>query len=145
MEQKPKGKKKPVSGSIQGDKPKVGDKSPPVETRFQPGKSGNPKGKPKGKNYKTILNELLDLIPKNDKLQNFGQQLYGGGKRSNRELMAAGQIIKAIKGNDRNYLAVMSYAEGKPIERMHVETSTGTSLKQLVEKGLVVGPQKKEK
>ena len=35
---------------------KVGYKRPPVSTRFKPGSSGNPKGRPKGqRNFKTIM------------------------------------------------------------------------------------------
>lgn len=38
----------------------VGYKRPPVHSRFRPGRSGNPKGRPKGaKNLKTDLNEVL--------------------------------------------------------------------------------------
>ncbi len=42
-------------------RPKIGYGSPPVETRFKPGQSGNPRGRPKGrKNEATILHELLN-------------------------------------------------------------------------------------
>jgi len=39
----------------------VGFQKPPVDTRFKPGRSGNPKGRPKGtKNLKTDLAEELN-------------------------------------------------------------------------------------
>jgi len=42
------------------DDDKVGYKKPPKHSRFKPGKSGNPKGRPKGsKNLSTILEQCL--------------------------------------------------------------------------------------
>jgi hypothetical protein len=39
----------------------VGYKKPPVHSRFQKGKSGNPRGRPKGStNYLTLLRRVLD-------------------------------------------------------------------------------------
>jgi len=39
----------------------VGYKRPPVETRFQPGESGNPAGRPKGRrNLQTLLKKCLE-------------------------------------------------------------------------------------
>jgi hypothetical protein len=40
---------------------KVGYKRPPVETRFKPGHSGNPAGRPKGRrNLQTAIRQYLD-------------------------------------------------------------------------------------
>ncbi|MGP0092362.1 MAG: DUF5681 domain-containing protein [Xanthobacteraceae bacterium] len=46
----------------------VGYKNPPLQTRFKPGTSGNPKGRPKGvRNFKTELREELgELIAVRD-------------------------------------------------------------------------------
>jgi Family of unknown function (DUF5681) len=50
---------KPDASKGMGDY-EVGYKKPPKETRFQPGQSGNPNGRPKGaKNLKTDLAEEL--------------------------------------------------------------------------------------
>jgi len=54
-----KGPKKPAKDAPGGDY-EVGYRRPPVHTRFKPGQSGNPKGRPKGtKNLKTDLMEEL--------------------------------------------------------------------------------------
>ncbi|WP_109795571.1 DUF5681 domain-containing protein [Minwuia thermotolerans] len=41
---------------------KVGYGHPPKHSRFKPGRSGNPKGRPKGhRNFQTDLNEVLEM------------------------------------------------------------------------------------
>ena len=50
----------PVDGSCEEPVEKVGPGKPPRHTRFKPGQSGNPKGRPKGsKNFATILQQQL--------------------------------------------------------------------------------------
>lgn len=52
--------KKPVDGSCEEPVEKVGPGKPPRHSRFKPGQSGNPKGRPKGsKNFATILQQQL--------------------------------------------------------------------------------------
>jgi hypothetical protein len=50
----------PVVGPSDGPAEKVGPGKPPRHTRFKPGQSGNPNGRPKGsKNFATILQQQL--------------------------------------------------------------------------------------
>ena len=48
----------PPAGSTQARQYEVGYGKPPQATRFQPGKSGNPKGRPKGSRNRTKLPAL---------------------------------------------------------------------------------------
>ncbi len=68
--------KKPASGS--GAEYEVGYGKPPRHTRFQPGQSGNPRGRPKGtKNLKTDLMEELSekiVIREGDRSQKISKQ-----------------------------------------------------------------------
>lgn len=50
--------------SDENEKPKVGYKNPPVETRFQPGQSGNPSGKKKKKLPTTMEEVRLAVLAK---------------------------------------------------------------------------------
>jgi hypothetical protein len=80
--------------------------------QFEKGKSGNPKGKPKGiRNRSTILKELLDL---ND----------------NELKMHMAQIKKAIESSDTSaYNAVLDSAYGKPQQQTDI-TTNGESIKE---------------
>ena len=75
------------------DEYEVGYGKPPKATRFLPGQSGNPKGRPKGaKNLTTdLMEELSELVPvrEGDKLRRLPKQ---------RALVKAA-VAKAISGN----------------------------------------------
>ena len=46
---------------------RVGPGNPPKSTRFRPGKSGNPGGRPKGRSITAVVRELLDEALAGDK------------------------------------------------------------------------------
>jgi hypothetical protein len=83
----------------------VGFGKPPVHTRFKPGRSGNPKGRPKGsKNFKTLVNEELDRPV----------TIKEGGKEktiSRREAMAK-QLVKQAVTGDHKAMRVVLGIEG---------------------------------
>ena len=79
-----------MSGSSSG-----GRRMPPAHTRFKPGQSGNPKGRPKGaKNLKTVLDQELGKIVT---ITENGRPV----KRTKREVMLQRAIHDSVKGNHR--------------------------------------------
>ena len=73
----------------------VGYGKPPRATRFQPGRSGNPKGRPKGsKNFSTLLQEELDarvVVTENGRRRTI----------SKRQAVAKQLVNKAAAGDPR--------------------------------------------
>jgi hypothetical protein len=78
----------------------VGYKKPPVETRFQPGRSGNPRGRPRGsKNHDTLLIELLHEpapSPKRTK------------KKPRLEALVVNLVDRALNGDTRALVKVFN-------------------------------------
>jgi hypothetical protein len=79
--------------SNDGAEYKVGDKKPPKHSQFKPGKSGNPKGRPKGaRNFKTLIAAELNSPIK----------IHEGGKCktvTKLEAMAKLWVTNAAKGD----------------------------------------------
>jgi hypothetical protein len=83
----------------------VGYRRPPLHTRFQPGKSGNPSGRVKGsKNLKTLFHQILnEQIPLIDGTQS--KKVRKG------EALMRRLIIGALKGDSRSLMTLMRIAE----------------------------------
>ncbi len=83
----------------------VGYGKPPEHTRFKRGRSGNPKGRPKGsKNFKTLIDRELDAKV----------VIREAGKRqqlSKREVVAKQLVKKALEGQDRAIAAIIKLSE----------------------------------
>lgn len=91
-------------GGNGGDGYLIGYRRPPLETRFKPGASGNPKGRRKGsKNFKTLIKEALTA-----------KVLIQEGTKSRQVTKFEGVVLRqlqnALKGNDRSAMAVFKMA-----------------------------------
>jgi hypothetical protein len=85
-----------------GESDKVGYGRPPIHTRFKPGHSGNPTGRPKGRrNAKTVVSRVLNqkiTVRENGKIR----------KLTKLEAMLLAATTKAIKGDSRALNAIVA-------------------------------------
>jgi hypothetical protein len=82
----------------------IGRGKPPVASRFKPGESGNPKGRPKGsKNFRTLIRRAMTAPISIQE-----------GSRTRRvsklEAVVLRQVQSALKGDDRAAMAVIKMA-----------------------------------
>ena len=107
--------KKPAANAT-GSNYEVGYGKPPKHARFQPGRSGNPRGRPKGtKNLKTDLMEELGekiVIREGDRSQ----------KVSKQRALLKSVVNRAIKGDARaigialsTMMRLLDTGEGAPV------------------------------
>lgn len=84
------------AGNARKGKPDVGYKHPPVDTRFKPGVSANPKGRPPGRpNTKTTVARVInETVPVRD-----GEKIRNMTKL---EAMLQAHTMKAMKGDARS-------------------------------------------
>lgn len=75
------------------DESTTGHKRPPQSTRFTPGRSGNPKGRPKG--ARSLKTDLTKLMEKRVRIREDGEQRFVSGQ----ELMLLKLFEKAAKGD----------------------------------------------
>jgi len=95
---------------------KVGKGNPPKDTRWKPGQSGNPKGRPKGIKYMSeLLREQLDQVP--DTID---------GKPNTktwRDLICESILRAAVKGNQPAITKeLLDRIEGKVKDTHQIET-----------------------
>lgn len=84
---------------------RVGYRSPPVHTRFQKGKSGNPSGRAKGsQNIPTLFRQIMR---EEVSLRESGEVR----KVSKAEAILRGMVVSALKGDLRSAAAVLRLAE----------------------------------
>jgi Family of unknown function (DUF5681) len=122
----------------------IGYGRPPVHTRFKPGTSGNPKGRPKSsRNLRTIIQDAL--------MQKIMLR-QGQGKRSITKLegIVLRQVEGALKGNDKAALAALKMAAQvgllEPSEG-EIEAAAGLSPseKKMMEELFASAPVRKRK
>lgn len=89
----------------------VGYGKPPAESRFKPGQSGNPKGRPKGvKNFSTVMDKELATkvtIKEGEKRK----------KISKREAMVKQLTNKAAAGDHKSIQVVFDYDQKRESHR----------------------------
>jgi hypothetical protein len=98
---------------------KVGYRRPPESTRFQPGRSGNPRGRPrKQKSTGALLEKALS---RRGRIQENGVTKY----RSMTEIVLAQLVNKAAKGDNRAMKLLFDQMErcfgstGEPVTVIH--------------------------
>lgn len=85
---------------------KVGYKHPPKETRFQPGQSGNPRGRSKG--VKNLATDLEEEFSESVIVNEGGKQLVITKQRA----MLKALLSKALKGDARAANALINLKLG---------------------------------
>ena len=96
----------------------VGYKHPPIYTRFQPGQSGNPRGRPAGRpNHKTTVERVM-----NEKVP--VRQGENTRHMTKFEAMLQAQTVKGMKGDARSASMMINlmYRIGSFGDQQHEET-----------------------
>jgi hypothetical protein len=106
----------------------VGYKRPPVHSRFKPGQSGNPTGRPKGsQNLKTLFHKIL-------KEQVSLREGSDVRKVTKAEAIMRGLVISALKGDSRSMVTLFRLAE--QIGQFEEEHQSITTIKRIIVTGV---------
>jgi hypothetical protein len=90
---------------MNGVRYEVGYCKPPEHSRFRPGRSGNPSGRPKGtQNFKTLFQKIM-------KEQIALREGTTTKKISKAEAILRGLAVSAMKGDTRSTIALIKLAE----------------------------------
>lgn len=111
----------PIAGQVPADPPQytVGYRKPPKHTRFRPGQSGNPRGRPRSaKGLNTIVRETMT--------QKITVRTAAGEKKITRiEAVVQKTVEQAMKGNPRALAELLKlYGNAIPEERSEAEVLT---------------------
>lgn len=89
---------------------------PNKETQFEPGKTGNPDGRPPGKSFKKILEMLLDLEASEEDLKDEDiKKMFPEGKVTKREILMARLLITASRNADSKSMErLLNRVDGLP-------------------------------
>jgi hypothetical protein len=101
-------KEEMISHPLEGGDSEIGYRRPPKDTRFKPGQSGNPKGRPKGSISSAAF---LRKILKEKATLREGPRTRTMSKL---ELMHYAQVHKAMKGDSKAYKTLMEMANDDP-------------------------------
>ena len=81
---------------------KVGYKKPPLHSRFKKGRSGNPRGRPRGaKNFSTVLNDALNqrvVVTENGRRRKISKRELGIRQLVDKFAMAEVQATRLLLG-----------------------------------------------
>src|SRR3954468_119132 len=82
---------------------RVGYKQPPLHSRFKPGTSGNPSGRPKQK--LTLRDEIIAAL---------GEDAGDGNSATNAQALAKSLVREAVGGNIRATTALLNFCAKVP-------------------------------
>lgn len=118
----PKAKDFPDKQGNNRENKTVGRGSPPVATRFKPGQSGNPKGRPKSITLSEAYRRELAKVDPNDP-----------ERRSFAEVLAEQMIIKAMSGDVSALRELGDRTEGKARQSIALSMEKREQLEQAID------------